>query len=194
VGTLRTQIQSTFGATDAAEQRESGMHKEAETIATKTQDRSPKPRAGQDLPQSERDKKIDEAAETLTKEQPERKEQVAEEIRKRPFTVVPESWPGSEIFEIEHLGSNAIVKLNMRHPFYQEVYRPLADRIDGSKVENATEEERALARLAQVGLDLLILAYARAEGARRDAPDYYSDLRTGWGMHLKNMVQEWKLG
>ncbi len=127
----------------------------------------------------------------LTKEQPERKEEVAEEIRKRPFTLVPESWAGSEIFEIEHLGSNAIVR-PVDNLFYQEVYRPLADRIDSAKAANATDDERQLARLAQVGLELLILAYARAEGARRDAPDYYSDLRTGWGMHLKNMVQEWK--
>ena len=51
---------------------------------------------------------------------------------------------------------------------------------------------RSLARLAQVGLDLLILSFARAEGMRADATDYYSDLRTSWGVHLKNMIQEWK--
>lgn len=80
----------------------------------------------------------------------------------------------------------------MRHPFYQQVYRPLVDRIDASQNGNVPEEERSLARLAQVGLDLLILAYARAEGMRSDATEHYADLRTSWGLHLKNMVQEWK--
>jgi hypothetical protein len=27
---------------------------------------------------------------------------------------------------------------------------------------------------------------------RTDASDYYSDLRSYWSVHLKNMVQEWK--
>lgn len=192
VETLRKQIRSHWDANEAAEQRESGVHHEAEEIAAKTQDRSPKPRAGQDVPPDERDKKIKEAAATLTKEQPDRREEVEEQIRNRPFTVLAEGWPGSEIVEIEHLGSNAIVRLNMRHPFYQQVYRPLVERIDAAQRPNASEEERAIARLAQVGLDLLILSYARAEGMRSDATDYYADLRTGWGLHLKNMVQEWK--
>jgi hypothetical protein len=144
------------------------------------------------VPPAERDKKIRDAAEALTKDNPGRKDEVEDQIRKRPFTLLAEGWPGSEIFEIEHLGSNALVKLNMRHPFYQQVYRPLADRIDATQNANASEEERSLARLAQVGLDLLILAYARAEGMRSDATEHYSDLRTSWGLHLKNMVQEWK--
>lgn len=188
--TLRTQIRDYWAKTEAAEQEESGIHKEAEDVAAKTDSRSPKPRAGQDVPSAERDKKIKEAAEVLTKDQPDRQEEVEEQIRNRPFTLIPEGWPGSEIFEIEHLGSNALVKLNMRHPFYQHVYRPLVEKIDASK--NSTESERSLARLAQVGLDILILAYARAEGMRSDATEHYADLRTSWGLHLKNMVQEWK--
>lgn len=102
------------------------------------------------------------------------------------------SWPGSEIFEIEHLGSNVIVKLNMWHPFYQAVYRPLLDRLDAMSADTHSEEERELARLTQTGLDLLILSYARAEGMHTNGAEHYSDLRTQWGMYLKNMVQEWK--
>lgn len=189
VQTLRNQIQSHWDLIKAAELHESGVHKEAEDIASKTQSRSPKAQAGKDVPPEEREQKIKDAAEVLTKDQPDRREEVEEQIRQRPFTVIPEAWPGSEVFEIEHLGENALVKLNMRHPFYQKVYRPLLDKIDPAK--SATEEERSLARLAQVGLDLLILAYARAEGMRSDPTEYYSDLRTSWGLHLKNMVQEW---
>jgi len=192
--TLRKQIRATFDATDAADQRESGVHAEAEEIATRTQDRSPKPRAGQDVPDPERERKIREAAESLTKENPDRRVEVEEEIRSRPFTLLSEGWPGNEMFEIDHLGSNAIVKLNMRHPFYREVYRPLLDRVEKAMTDGTSDEERDLARRAQVGLDLLILSYARAEGMHENATEHYSDLRTNWGVHLKNMIQEWKRG
>ncbi len=40
----------------------------------------------------------------LTQDNPDRREAVEEQIRNRPFTVIPASWPGSEIFEIEHFG------------------------------------------------------------------------------------------
>ena len=192
VETLRKQIRATFDATEAADQRESGVHSEAEEVATRTQDRSPKPRAGQDVPEPERDRKIREAAESLTKDNPERQTEVEQGIRTRPFTLLSEGWPGSEMFEIDHLGSNAIVKLNMRHPFYREVYRPLLDCVEKALADGVSDDDRELARLAQVGLDLLILSYARAEGMHENATEHYSDLRTNWGLHLKNMVQEWR--
>ena len=192
VESLRKQIRSTFDATETAERRESGVHKEAENVAAKTQDRSPKPRAGQDTPDDEREQKIKEAAKTLTQDNPERAAEVEEEIRNRPFTLISEGWPGSEMVEIEHLGSNAIVKLNMRHPFYREVYSPLVAKVEAALADGAPDDEKSLARLAQVGLDLLILSYARAEGMRKDGTEYYADLRTNWGVHLKNMIQEWR--
>jgi hypothetical protein len=80
----------------------------------------------------------------------------------------------------------------MRHPFYREVYSTLLTEIERSGAAGESDENGSLARTAQVGLDLLILAYARAEGMRKDADNYYSDLRTYWAVHLKNMVQEWK--
>lgn len=194
VETLRKQIRGTFDATEAVEQKERGLHNEAEDVASKTKDSSPKPRAGHDTPQEEKDRKIKDAAKKLTEDNPEREAEVEEEIRKRPFTLLSEGFPGSEMFDIDHLGDNAIVKLNMRHPFYREVYGPLIAKVESTKENDSSEAEKALARMAQVGLDLLILSYARAEGMRKDADKFYADLRTGWGMHMKNMVEEWKKG
>src|SRR5205807_896432 len=109
--------------------------------ATKTQDRSPKPVAGQDVPEDEREEKIKDAAEKLTQDQPERQPEVEEQIRKRPFTLFAEGWPGSELFEIEHLGTTALVKLNMRHPFYQQVHRPLVERADAAQTPDVSDDE-----------------------------------------------------
>lgn len=188
----RKQIQSVWDATEADRRREAGVHGEAQDVATKTKDTSPKPRAGQDVPEEDREQKIHEAAVLLTADHPEQLPKVEQEIRERPVTIVPQSWPGNELFEIDHLGTTALVKLNMRHPFYREVYGKLLSELEKSSETQPAGNDRSLARLVQVGLDLLIISYARAEGMRTDATQHYSDLRTYWSVHLKNLLQEWK--
>jgi hypothetical protein len=192
VNTARKQIQSFWDVQDTAQQAERGVHGEAEDIAANTKDISPKPVAGQDTPEPEREQKIREAAEALTKNEPGKRDEVAKKISNRPVTIVPQNFPGNELFEIEHLGSTALVKLNMRHPFYREVYSKLLTEVERASAAGENNENGSIARLAQVGLDLLILGYARAEGMRKDADEHYGDLRTYWGVHLKNMIQEWK--
>lgn len=51
--------------------------------------------------------------------------------------------------------------------------------MEKSLAEGNSDEERGLAYLCLVGLDLLILSYALAEGMHRNATEHYSDLRTG---------------
>jgi hypothetical protein len=41
----------------------------------------------------------------------------------------------------------------------------------------------------QVGLDLLIMAYAKAESMDPDPQEKYGDLRTEWGKFLYNFIQ-----
>src|SRR5207253_2667085 len=78
--TARKQIQSFWDTQEAAQQRERGVHGEAEDIAANTSDVSPKPVAGQDKPEQEREQTINEVADALTKEQPEKREEVKKEI------------------------------------------------------------------------------------------------------------------
>jgi len=173
---------------------ETGAHTEAEDIAAKTAATAPKPVAGQNVDETEKKEKIRRAAKSLTKDNPENEEQVADNIGKRPVTIVPESFPGSELFDIQHLGSNAIVKLNSRHPFFTRVYGRLLEEVEAGNGNGAAdpEGEQPLAQLLLVGLDLLICAYVMAEGMDPDPDTRYGDLRTYWGIHLKNMINEWK--
>src|SRR5262249_48508424 len=98
VVTLRKEVQSFWDAQDAQKVRDGGAHAQAEEVAARTRDTPPKPIAGQELPEEKREQKIREAAEVLTKDHPERREEVEEEIRQRPVTVISQSWPGSELF------------------------------------------------------------------------------------------------
>lgn len=187
VKSARKQIESAYAKLRAKKAQDSGKHSEAEQIVAGAKEFAPKPRAGSDLPPKIRTEKVEEAAGILTQAEPHKKAQVAEAILGRPVTVVPQAWPGSDFMQIEHLGTTAIVRLNTQHAFYTEVYAKLTDAMRPGEDTAAAE----LARRIQTGLDLLLLSYAQAEGVEKDADEKYQDLKTYWGIHLKNNVQQW---
>lgn len=192
VMTARKQVQSYWSSKIAEQTRERGVHAEAEDVAMKTQPFAPKQQAGTETPEPEKQRVFAEVAESLTTEHPERKSEVEQEIRSRPFTIIPASWPGSDFIEIQHLGNAGIIKLNTQHAFYREVYGPLIEQVQKEVVEGVKEKSNA--RRAQVGLDLLIMAYAGAEGMHPHASEHYADLRSYWSVNLKNLITTWTKG
>jgi hypothetical protein len=194
VGTLRTEIQQYFNEVEKQTLQEEGIHAEAEQIAAETARTARKPKAGKDTSEEEREKEIDKAAETLTKEVPEeqrkkKKSQVKAKIESQPITIIPESWPGKEFIEVKHLGLNSLVRLNMEHPFYTEVYAKLIAK----EKQDEDKESKEMARLIRSGIDLLILGYARAEGQYEDdvISQFFDSFKTNWGLELRDLIQYW---
>src|SRR5205823_1431056 len=105
----------------------------------------------------------------------------------RPVNIVPQSWPGGDFIHIDHLGATAVVKINTQHPFYTQVYARLVAALEPG-VDPAAAE---LARAVRVGIDLLLMSYAQAEGVEKEADKKYAGLRSYWGTILKNNIQEW---
>ena len=130
----------------------------------------------------------------MVKEAPEelkakKKEQVKARIKTQPYTVVQESWPGKEMFTVEHLGSNTIVRLNMQHPFYTEVYSKLL----AAETQEDDVDLGRLAKTTRLGIDLLIAGYARGEGGFEDLTAIDAEeLRTNWGLEVRGLIQHWK--
>ena len=193
-----------------------GVHHAAEEIAAETEQTSLKVRAGRDIPAADREKKLDElaqkAAQTVTTPGEEGApaqptEQTIAAFRQRframPFSIIDDHWPGNEFFSTEHLGENTIVTYNNRHPFFAKIYsRVLAAaglHNDESETKSSLTPEKLaeLAQVVQVGLDLLIVAYAKAEAMddprteveREQRKQIYDTLRTQWGLFLSQMVQ-----
>jgi hypothetical protein len=187
VMTGRSQMKSRWAALKAKEQQDSGIHAEAESVVAQAKDVSPQPRAGEAVKPEERRRKVEEAAEVLTPNEPHKREQLVETMLSRPVNVVPRSWPGGDFIHIEHLGTTAIVWLNTQHPFYTQVYTKLV----AATKPDADPAAADLARVIRVGLDLLLLSYAQAEGVEKDADRKYGGLRSYWGTILKNNIQEW---
>jgi hypothetical protein len=187
VETGRSQMKSRWGALKAKEQQDSGIHAEAENVVADAKDISPQPRAGEDVTPAERQRKIEEAAEALTPNEPQKRKQLVEAMLNRPVNVVPQSWPGGDFIHVEHLGTTALVRINTQHPFYTKVYDKLVTAVAPDGDPAAAE----LARSVRVGLDLLLVSYAQAEAVEKDAEKKYGSLRSYWGTILKNNIQEW---
>ena len=191
IGTLRDDIRKHFDEVMSKTLTNDGIHAEAEKVAAETQRTARKPKAGKKTTKEEREREIDAAVESLSKGTPEelrpqKKAQVKAKIEQQPFTIVPETWPGQEFMEIKHLGTNVIVRLNMQHPFYTEVYSKL---IAAENDENDLQKKE-LARQVRNGIDLLIVGYARGEGQYED-PSVFDSLRTNWGLELRTLIQHW---
>lgn len=194
INTLRDDIRRHYDEVEKQTLQEQGLHKEAEHVAAETQRTARKPKAGKDMPKEEREKAIDEAAESLVKQVPpehkaSKKAQVKAQIEQQPITIVPETWPGQEFLEIKHLGSNAIVRINMRHPFYTEVYA----RLIAAEKQDTDDASKAIARTVRGGIDLLIVGFARAEGQYGDGVihEVFNSFKTNWGLELRDLIQHW---
>ena len=191
ITTLREEIRKHFDEVKSVTLSGEGIHAEAEKVAAETQRVARKPKAGKNTTKEEREKEIDAAAESLSQSAPEelkkeKKAQVKAKIEQQPFTIVPETWPGQEFMEIKHLGTNVIVRLNMQHPFYTEVYSKL---VAAEKDEN-DPQKKELAKQVRNGIDLLIVGYARGEG-QYENPSEFDSLRTNWGLELRTLIQHW---
>lgn len=208
IETARRRVQNTYTEHENKEKTDQRIHEQAEQITAAVEQVSPKAVSGKDVDPVEREAKLDEvaaAAAKATEEEgvatpPATQEDIKARLKQLPFSIVDMQWPGKEFIEIEHLGSNTIVKLNNRHPFFTRIYAPVLKasgrmaRPSGSEEpadrQVSAEELRQLAGAVQVGLDLLIVAYAKAETMYLDPAHRFEDLRTHWGMFLYNMLEK----
>ena len=85
------------------------------------------------------------------------------------------NWPGSGFMTVKGAGDTAVAQLNRSHPFYNDLYLKVADD------ENSPE---ALA------MNLLLLAYVRAENEMYNDKDTLEELREKWGAQLKKFLNE----
>jgi hypothetical protein len=116
--------------------------------------------------------------------------QLRETFEERSITVVDNKWPGKEMFELTHLSGKAVLKLNHRHPFIAQVYDVVKDAArTGVEQLSATEVKELLGRV-DIALDVLLMAYAKAENMHRDPDLAYADLRSYWGMFTAAYVVE----
>lgn len=206
VRTARRRVQHTYTEQENKEKAQQRIHEEAEKISAEAETTSPKSRSGRAINDAERQAKLEQvaiqAADSAraggTQSVPPSPDQIKAHLKQFPFTIVDLQWPGKEFIDIEHLGSNTIIKLNNQHPFFTRIYGPLLNSAGGQDSSHGSsgdadkfseQELQKMARIVRVGLDLLLVAYAKAESMSDDPNERYGDLRSHWGLFLYNMVQ-----
>lgn len=116
--------------------------------------------------------------------------EIKQKLEKLPVTFVDTGYPGKDLFDIDHLNGKAIVKINHRHPFIQEIYDPLKEltKIDPEDIE--AQEAISLAMKAQLGLEVLFMAYASAENRHHEPDKAFGDLRHDWGRKAYEYIHQ----
>jgi Histidine kinase-, DNA gyrase B-, and HSP90-like ATPase len=117
-------------------------------------------------------------------------EWVRSSLEARSATIVDGAWPGKEMLDIRHLNGKAIVRVNRRHPFFKELVEPLQAIADGDPDDLDPTETITLLKKLSTGIDLLMIAYARAENMHLDPDRAYGDLRNHWGTFTAGLVNE----
>jgi anti-sigma regulatory factor (Ser/Thr protein kinase) len=170
-------------------------HVPAHDIADVFEQTAPAGRANLDRTEEE----VDEALEQivvdmgLDPEDPasqEKADWVRDSFDRRAVTIVNGQWPGKELLDIKHLTGKAIVTVNDRHPFMSELVGPLKSMASLDPEELDMNEVATLLDKLSVGMDLLLIGYAKAENMHADPDEAYGELRGHWGLFTSGLIRE----
>lgn len=113
-----------------------------------------------------------------------------ESFSKRSMTIVDAGWAGKDLLDVEHLTGKVIVKINRRHPFSTSVLTPLRAMAEKEADDLDVTAVAELLRKTVLGIDLLLLGYAKAENMAANPEDDFGDLRSDWGRFSHGLLRE----
>lgn len=189
----RKNIREVWKDTETAERNKARQHQFAEEAVQRAEKTLPAGKGGLKIDTQTQEKILEDLILDLgidPKQNPEQAEEVKQRVQELPITIVDAAWPGKELFEITHLNGKATIRINHRHPFIQQVYDPLKDLASRDSSTVTAEEAIEIAKKAEIGLDILFMAYAKAENMSSDPDDMYGDLRSYWGQHAQAYTRE----
>jgi hypothetical protein len=197
----RKEIRERFDQTDTEQRNTEETHQTATSAVAQVEQSAPRGKAGADLTTDQEKARVEEVATELspaegTDEDADRAareastQKLREAVERLPITLVDSTWPGKELLDITHLNGKAIVKINHGHPFIKEVYDNARRIAELTPDEVNAGEMIRFARKVETGIDVLLMAYAKAENMHREPDLAYSDLRTYWGSSTAAYVTE----
>lgn len=188
----RKEVRKHWDEVDARERLNNGEHSGSMATAERTAPNLPKGLAGRAATPEQEEEVVQHAAEDMGLDpdvDQAKIDQLREQIRTKPITLLDGSWAGKEFLEVHHLNGKSVVKFNHRHSFFSEIYGPIKKIADNGADQMSPEDVLDLARRAEAAIDLLFMGYARAE-AMYENPEQFEDLRTYWGMFTQAMLKE----
>lgn len=198
----RKEIRERFDVTEAERRNLEETHETATTAVAQVEQSAPRGKAGAEMSSDDEQSRVDEVAAELTADagidgddteagdRDAATKKLRDAVARLPITLVDSTWPGKELLDITHLNGKAIVKINHGHPFIREVYDSARRIAELTPTDINPGEMIRFARKVEIGIDVLLMAYAKAENMHREPDLAYSDLRTYWGSSTAAYVTE----
>lgn len=187
VQTARKMVQETWSVNKSEASKRAGNFGKAEEAMAKASCILPKSKKGKNLTESEDEQQVDAlASAALGNERynAEKKEEKKAEIRKKPYSIEPVSYPKTILFDTVHLLNNIIIKLNVNHPFYKSILQPLFGDLEDAEVNQEHQDIKN-------AILLLLFAYAKAESMFDNHEELFESLRNQWGTTLATALSEY---
>ena len=186
----RAEIQNLWGVALKKSKESKGEHSDILEVVKKADRTLPKSKGPR--PDQDRDKKIlDKLAEDTGHAEPGEKAGYLSRISELPFVVETVDFPGMSFIDIQHLSHQIVIRLNVRHPFYQELWQPIRAIAVAPAGSVSGDEATSAARRTIEALTLLVIAYAKAESMDVD-PARFTELRDDWGKFLRSLMEKSK--
>ncbi|MCQ3812332.1 MAG: ATP-binding protein [Acidimicrobiia bacterium] len=182
----RKEIQDLWGEASRQSREAEGEHSEILEAVKKADLTLPKHKVPRPSPDADKEQ-LDQLAKDLGHEDPKDKDEYLKRISDLPFVVETVDFPGMNFIDIQHLSHQTIVRLNLRHSFYQELWKPIRAIADAPAGSVSGDEAAQTARRATEALTLLVIAYAKAESMDAD-PTRFIELRDDWGKFLRTLM------
>ena len=113
---------------------------------------------------------------------------ILEAWKTKPYNIEESTWKGKDFIELKSLGGHDVLLYNNSHVLMKKL-KELAENIQ----RNSDSESKALALELKCVVDLLLLAYVKAESKLSSDPgviDLLETLRSNWGMYAHNYITE----
>ncbi|RRN63486.1 ATP-binding protein [Caulobacter sp. 602-1] len=144
-------------------------------------------------PQPADDKKRRDAYEQLAKdtghaENQKEKDEYIGRIKDLPFVLESVDYPGKMFIDIQIIDRQVIIRVNTRHRFYQELWKPLQElsKMDPGAVSG--DDAVKAARRSVEGLSLMLIAYGKAVAMEENGPEIHEDLTAYWGQFIDTLM------
>ncbi len=194
IPSARKMIRELFAKNEAAKSQEQDLFEAAETTMAGVTHNLPMGLSTKNMTPEETESKLDlvaqESLETKRADKQEQKEaenKKKEELKKKPFSVELVSYPKSFLFDTVHTPSSVIIKLNVNHPFYEKVMKPLC----GIEEEGVSWEASTANKKVWDAMLMLLFAYAKAETMFEQSNNaVFEQLKSQWGAILGTAIED----
>ena len=193
VKTLRSLIQESFNKNEFNERKDAGEYSKAEDAMEKASKSFPLSKKGSDISKDEEEKVIEGIVDNLqySKDEDEKKkrEEKKEKIQSQPYSIEMVSYPTTILFEPEYLLDKIVLKINIKHPFYEKVIKPLCG--DLQVLDEDSQGKSNKMNQVKDAIMLLLLSYSKAESMFSGDEELFENLRTQWGTFLRTVINEY---